>query len=147
MIFEVAVFMASGLQERLGLEIQDDEIAYIAMHVGGQLERRRRADAMLTATIVCPGYYELHELLRSSVDRSLGQDIEVVGVETRADPDWEAMDTDLVLTTIDPPSRLLPELVEGRARMDGVDADIRRPLPIGQHAHQRTAFQRLPHIP
>lgn len=129
MIFEVAVFVASGLQERLGLEIQDDEIAYIAMHVGGQLERRRRADAMLTATIVCPGYYELHELLRSSVDRSLGRDIEVVGVETRVDPEWAAIDTDLVLTTIDPPA---PS--GDRPRRDGIvriqpfltDADVER---------------------
>ncbi len=103
MIFEVAVFIASGLQERLGIPLLDDEIAYIAMHVGGRLERSRRADQLLTATIVCPGYYELHELLRSSVDRSLGQAIEVVGVETRVDPDWSSIDTDLVLTTIDPP--------------------------------------------
>ncbi|NII70327.1 PTS sugar transporter subunit IIA [Microbacterium ulmi] len=102
MIFEVAVFIASGLQERLGIPILDDEIAYIAMHVGGRLERSRRADQLLTATIVCPGYYELHELLRSSVDRSLGQAIEVVGVETRVDPDWGSIDSDLVLTTIDP---------------------------------------------
>ncbi len=104
MIFEVAVFIASGLQERLGIPLLDDEIAYIAMHVGGRLERSRRADQLLTATIVCPGYYELHELLRSSVDRSLGQAIEVVGVETRFDPDWAAVDSDLVLTTIDPPA-------------------------------------------
>ncbi len=102
MIFEVAVFIANGLHERLGIPLLDDEIAYIAMHVGGRLERSRRADQLLTATIVCPGYYELHELLRSSVDRSLGQAIEVVGVETRVDPDWAAIDTDLVLTTIDP---------------------------------------------
>lgn len=102
MIFEVAVFIASGLQERLGIPLLDDEIAYIAMHVGGRLERSRRADQLLTATIVCPGYYELHELLRSSVDRSLGQAIEVVGVETRVDPDWASIDTDLVLSTIDP---------------------------------------------
>ncbi|WP_439591585.1 BglG family transcription antiterminator [Microbacterium sp.] len=102
MIFEVAVFIASGLQERLGIPLLDDEIAYIAMHVGGRLERSRRADQLLTATIVCPGYYELHELLRSSVDRSLGQAIEVVGVETRVDPDWSSIDTDLVLTTIEP---------------------------------------------
>ena len=101
MIFEVAVFIASGLHDRLGIPLLDDEIAYIAMHVGGRLERSRRADHLLTATIVCPGYYELHELLRSSVDRSLGQAIEVVGVETRVDPDWTAIDTDLVLTTID----------------------------------------------
>jgi lichenan operon transcriptional antiterminator len=102
MIFEVAVFIASRLQERLGIPLPDDEIAYIAMHVGGRLERSRRADQLLTATIVCPGYYDLHELLRSSVDRSLGQAIEVVGVETRIDPDWASIDTDLVLTTIDP---------------------------------------------
>jgi len=103
MIFEVAVFIAGRLHERLDIPLLDDEIAYIAMHVGGQLERSRRADQLLSATIVCPGYYELHELLRSSVDRSLGQAIEVVGVETRADPEWAAIDTDLVLTTIDPP--------------------------------------------
>lgn len=102
MIFEVAVFIASSLQERLGIPLPDDEIAYIAMHVGGRLERSRRADQLLTATIVCPGYYDLHELLRSSVDRSLGQAVEVVGVETRVDPDWDSIDTDLVLTTIDP---------------------------------------------
>ena len=65
MIFEVAVFIASRLQERLGIPLPDDEIAYIAMHVGGRLERSRRADQLLTATIVCPGYYDLHELLRS----------------------------------------------------------------------------------
>ncbi|MFF7681698.1 BglG family transcription antiterminator [Microbacterium sp. NPDC007973] len=103
MIFEVAVYIAKGLQDGLGIPILDDEIAYIAMHVGGRLERSRRADQLLTATIVCPGYYELHELLRSSVDRSLGQAIEVVGVETRIDPAWDAIETDLVLTTIDPP--------------------------------------------
>lgn len=103
MIFEVAVYIANRLHERLDIPLLDDEIAYIAMHVGGQLERSRRADQLLSATIVCPGYYELHELLRSSIDRSLGQAIEVVGVETRVDPDWASIDTDLVLTTIDPP--------------------------------------------
>ncbi|MFG6502826.1 BglG family transcription antiterminator [Microbacterium sp. P05] len=123
MIFEVAVYIASGLQQSLGIPILDDEIAYIAMHVGGRLERSRRADQLLTATIVCPGYYELHELLRSSVDRSLGQAIEVVGVETRVDPDWDSIDTDLVLTTIDPirPSERLV-----RIQPFLTDADVER---------------------
>lgn len=102
MIFEVAVSIASGLHDRLGAPIHDDEIAYIAMHIGGRLERSRKAETILTATIVCPGYYELHELLRSSVDRSLGSSVEVTSVVTTVDPDWGSIDTDLVLTTIDP---------------------------------------------
>ncbi|MDL9980274.1 BglG family transcription antiterminator [Microbacterium sp. ASV49] len=104
MVFEVAVFIASGLRDLLGAPIVDDEIGYIAMHVGGRIERNRQSERLLTATIVCPGYQELHELLRSSIDRSLGQAIEVVWVETRVDPDWTAIDTDLVLTTIEPPA-------------------------------------------
>lgn len=128
MIFDVAVSIASELSEALGVPIRDDEIAYIAMHVGGRLERSRRAETMLTATILCPGYYELHELLRSSVDRSLGRSIEVTGVETRVDPDWDAIDTDLVLTTIEPP------LPDGRAPADRIvriqpfltEADVER---------------------
>ena len=133
MIFEVAVFLALQLQERLALELHDDELAYIAMHVGGRLERSRRADAIVTATIVCPGYYELHELLRSSVDRSLGRAIEVVTVDTRADPDWSAISTDLVLTTIAPPEasdrivRVQPFLTEGDVdRVAAAAARVRR---------------------
>ncbi len=102
MIFEVAVSIASGLHDRLGTPIHDDEIAYVAMHVGGRLERSRKAESILTATIVCPGYHELHELLRSSVDRSLGSAIEVTSVVTNVDPDWASFDTDLVLSTIEP---------------------------------------------
>ncbi len=102
MIFEVAVSIASGLHDRVGSPIHDDEIAYIAMHVGGRLERSRASSSMLTATIVCPGYYELHELLRSRVDRALGASIEVTGVVTSVDPDWTSFDTDLVLSTIEP---------------------------------------------
>lgn len=70
MVFEVAVSIASQVGDHLRLSLGDDEIAYIAMHVGGRLERNRRSDAVLTATIVRPGYYELHELLRSRIDRS-----------------------------------------------------------------------------
>lgn len=102
MIFEVAVSIASGLHDRLGVPIQDDEIAYIAMHIGGRLERSRKSESILTATIVCPGYYELHELLRSSVDRSFGSAIEVVSVLTSVDPEWDDIGTDLVFSTIAP---------------------------------------------
>ena len=103
MIFEIAVYIANRLQESLGIPLVDEEIAYIAIHVGARLERSRTDDAPPTATIVCPGYHDLHSLLRSSVDRSLGRAIEVVRVETRADPDWDSLDSDLILTTIAPP--------------------------------------------
>ncbi|MDJ1112905.1 BglG family transcription antiterminator [Microbacterium dauci] len=133
MIFEVAVYIAEQLRELIGAPLYEDEIAYIAMHVGGRLERSRQAGRLLTATLVCPGYYEMHELLHASIDRALGREIEVVAVETRADPDWRGIDTDLVLSTIDPPApgerivRIQPFLTENDVeRVQAAAARARR---------------------
>jgi lichenan operon transcriptional antiterminator len=144
MIFEVAVFIASELSQRLNIPLHDDEIAYIAMHVGGQLERSRRSDERLTATIICPGYYELHELLRSSVARSLGQSIEVVRVETRVDPDWADIDTDLVLTTIDaPPGAPVPPERVVRIQPFLTPADVDRIQVVAVRARRTRRLAKL----
>ncbi|WP_324014235.1 MULTISPECIES: BglG family transcription antiterminator [unclassified Microbacterium] len=140
MIFEVAVSIAGELSERLGMSIRDDEIAYIAMHVGGELERERRAETRLTATIVCPGYYELHELLRSSITRSLGQAVEVTEVVTRVDPDWKAIDTDLVLTTIEPPT---PSESTVRIRPFLTDGDVERVMQAAARIRRGRRLSRL----
>ncbi|WP_298037944.1 PTS sugar transporter subunit IIA [uncultured Microbacterium sp.] len=140
MIFEVAVSIASGLHDRLGAPIRDDEIAYIAMHIGGRLERSRKAESILSAVIVCPGYYELHELLRSSIDRSLGTAVEVTGVLTSVDPDWDGIDADLVLTTIEPGAggeryvRIQPFLT---------DADIERVTQAASRMRRARRLARL----
>lgn len=140
MIFEVAVSIANGLHERLGVPLQEDEIAYIAMHVGGRLERSRTADAILTATIVCPGYQELQELLRSSVNRSLGSLIEVVRVDTSVDPEWGALDTDLVLSTV--PVAVADERVVRIQPFLG-DADVERVQQAAARVRRSRRLRRL----
>ena len=103
MIYELAVYIASRLQEHGAVEINDDEIAYIAMHVGAHLQQQSRSDELLRCVIVCPNYYDMHLLLRDRVMLMLGDAVEVVRVVTRSDLTWSALDADIVLTTIEPP--------------------------------------------
>lgn len=104
--FEMAVAVASDLSDALDVAIPDDEIADIAMHLGAALALGRQAQASLTAVIVCPGYDSMRQQLRASIERSLGHEIDVTTVQAGYDPDWDALGTDLVLTTIDPPAGL-----------------------------------------
>jgi lichenan operon transcriptional antiterminator len=102
LIYELAVYIASRLQQAAGITVTDDEIAYIAMHVGAYLEQQsRRADAV-TCALVCPGYYDMHRLLRDRIQSVFGQDLEVRVVISDSDTDWSDLETDLVLTTIPP---------------------------------------------
>jgi lichenan operon transcriptional antiterminator len=102
LIYELAVYIASELQRAESIVINDDEIAYIAMHVGAHLEQQTRRVDLVTCAIVCPNYYDMHVLLRERIERVLGDDLEVVAVITRSDVAWDELDADLVLTTIDP---------------------------------------------
>ncbi|WP_241977601.1 BglG family transcription antiterminator [Cryobacterium cheniae] len=104
MIYEVAVYIASQLQRQEQIVINDDEIAYIAMHVGAHLQQQSRREDLVTCALICPNYYDMHVLLRERIERVLGDELEVVSVVTRSDVDWKALDAKLVLTTIEPQS-------------------------------------------
>ncbi|GAB2463241.1 lichenan operon transcriptional antiterminator [Conyzicola lurida] len=100
MIYDVAVFMASQIQREKSITINDDEISYIAMHIGSHLERQSRSEERLTVAIVSPGYYDMHDILRQHIEKALGDEVSIEVVVTRTDVNWSEFVTDLVLTTI-----------------------------------------------
>jgi lichenan operon transcriptional antiterminator len=100
MIYDVAVFIASQLQREKSIAINDDEISYIAMHLGSHLERQSRHEERVTVAIVTPGYYDMHVILREHIERALGDEVSVEVVVTRTDVNWSDFSTDLVLTTM-----------------------------------------------
>lgn len=104
MTFELAVFIATEIQRRLGVPINDDEIGYIALHVGSHLERRARREDRLTCAIVCANYYDLHTLLRSRIESALGDDLTVENVITRTDVDPSTLSVDLVISATGGPA-------------------------------------------
>jgi len=100
MIYDVAVFMASLIQRERSITINDDEISYLALHLGSHLERQNRREERVSLAIVLPGYYDLHQVLRQKVESALGDEVSVEIVVTRTDVNWDDFSTDLVLTTI-----------------------------------------------
>ncbi len=100
MIFDIAVYIASIVQKERGITVDDDEISYIALHLGSHLERVSRREERVTCTIVCPSYYDLHAILRKRVERELGSELSIEFVVTRTDVDPLELSSDLVISTI-----------------------------------------------
>lgn len=127
MIYEIAVFIASEVQREVDIEINDDEISYIALHVGAYLERESRREQRVTCAIVCPNYYDLHLILRERLEAALGTDLQIDIVITRTDVDWSALQVDLVLTTIPASPTFAENVVVIQPFLTGGDVDaIRR---------------------
>lgn len=101
MVYEVAVFIASRLQAQDELAFTDDEIAYIAMHVGAYLERQSQREDRVSAAIAVPTYYDLPERLRQRIGDEFASELSIDVVITRTDVAWDMIDTDLIITTIE----------------------------------------------
>lgn len=133
MIYELAVYLARELQNDSGIVVPEDEIAFLAMHLGARLEEQRQSEHAVTATIVAPAYHRLHLELLRRVEASVGSDLRIEQLDTRSDVDWDALPGDLVISVIDPPApndRILvvnPFLGEGDAlRVHEAIARVRR---------------------
>ncbi|MCI2957829.1 PTS sugar transporter subunit IIA [Agromyces atrinae] len=102
MIYELAVYIAGELSRVESISVNEDEIAYIAMHVGAQLEERRSGEEPIPASIVSPAYHSLHLTLLRRLDDAVGTQLRVEQIVTRSDVDWAGLPGDLVISSIEP---------------------------------------------
>jgi lichenan operon transcriptional antiterminator len=104
MIYELAVYIARELQQSEGINVPEDEIAYLAMHLGARLEEQRQSEQAVTATIVAPAYHRLHLDLLHRVETAVGTELRIEQLDTRSDVDWDELPGDLVISVIEPPT-------------------------------------------
>jgi lichenan operon transcriptional antiterminator len=98
--YEVAVLVSSEVRREFGIDIDDDEIAYIALHIGSHLQRRAPAGELPTATLVGLDYHDLSQLLEARILAALGSELRIEEVVTRSDATADEFTTDLVITTL-----------------------------------------------
>ncbi|HEU4755330.1 MAG TPA: PTS sugar transporter subunit IIA [Agromyces sp.] len=113
LIYDLAVYLASELGRLEGITVNDDEIAYLAMHLGAQLERTRARGEVVRVAVVAPEYHAARARLVERLRERLGDEVEVaVGdpAELDADAAGAAVDADLVVAVL-PPRAPLPHVV------------------------------------
>ncbi|WP_400997868.1 BglG family transcription antiterminator [Agromyces sp. GXQ0307] len=102
LIYDLAVYLASELARIEGITVNDDEIAYLAMHLGAQLERTRSRGDVVRVAIDVPEYHDARALLVERLQGALGDEAELV--------EGDVEEADLVVAVL-PPDSPLPAVV------------------------------------
>lgn len=106
MIYDDSVLMASIIKKRTGITINDDEIAYIAFHLGSTLEAQKGLSSKITAVLYCPDYYDMKTKLTETINRNFESDILIKHILTDESEFDKINEYNLVFSTI-PISRVL----------------------------------------
>lgn len=128
--YELAVFIAAEIQREFAITIGDDEIAYIALHIGSHLERRTGRRGVLSVVLVSPGYHDIADLLERRILPALGEEAVIDRVLTRTDVDLGTLSAELVISTVPwevrPANVVIVQPIPTEADLDAVRGAVSR---------------------
>lgn len=104
LVYDLAVFVSNELEEYLQTEIVEDEITYLAFHIGAYFEQSKINQSKLSATLICPSYYDMHIDLSQKILTTFEDRLDFKKVITEIDAPIVESDQQLIISTI-----ILPE--------------------------------------
>lgn len=111
LIHELAVFVAAGIEEGAQITMDEDEIVFIAFHLGAYLQRTLESTGQVRVVCVVPQYYSTADEFTRRVASRLGDVAAVVDTVTALDYDWASLDADLVVTSTPLPTGVSAPIV------------------------------------
>lgn len=101
LIFECAVGVANCLNQMTGYRIDEDEIAYIAIHIGGNLENNGKMRDKLSCVLLFPQYYDMSDIMVERINKEFSNSLVIQDVITRISELSKLRKADMLISTID----------------------------------------------
>jgi len=124
LIFECAVGASARLKELTGYELNEDEISYIALHIGGTLENQKSRRNRLSCTILYPQYYDFSNKMVEDLKKHYGDRIDILTVVTSVDQTDGMSDVDLLISTVPVRKSIQMDWVTVTPFLSGKDFDV-----------------------
>lgn len=102
-VYDMAVYFSHRIESYLNITFSEDEIAFIAFHMGAYIERNQDEDDHISCSIVVEQYHDFGQQFVKTIERMFGRSIVVNGASSvRAFLKYPT-DCELLITTVDIP--------------------------------------------
>lgn len=119
-IYDMAVYLVHRLSQAYGMEFSEDEIGFVAYHLGAYLESHKAGRQALTCVVVFENYHNFADAFVRQIDEALHGELEVKAVLDVSDYLERKPTCDIVIATIglphiQPHTILLSPLLSNRS--------------------------------
>lgn len=77
-IFDMAIYISLDLMEKFDISIDVDETAFLAMHIGAEIERQHKNKSKIPAVLLCPDYHSISTTLLNTLMLDFGNQINII---------------------------------------------------------------------
>ena len=98
-IYDIATFIAYQLMQEFQTVINEDEIAFLALHVGTEIERQKTMQSKVHAILLCPQYLHISTMLKNQLLLDFKEQLTITSVLS-FEHELSDKTYDLLITTI-----------------------------------------------
>lgn len=106
-IYEIAVFAANLIKESLGTVISNDEVAFIAIHVGSALEFQKAFHSKINTCLIIPSYYSYSQKLIEQISQQFKSDLNIIQIINSTDSLMSMPKPELIISVLPQPSNFI----------------------------------------
>lgn len=123
LVYDMAVFLANELFDRIGISLNEDEITFLAFHIGGYFENNMADPDVVTCAFLYASYHGLHRSFLSYIDRTFGDKVAMTHVASVSEVDPASLHADIVFSPMPIEAPPAAKLVVLNPMLTGEDAD------------------------
>lgn len=98
--FDAAVHISSLINKKTGITITDDEISYIAIHLGFMIGEKKAVQNKIATVVYCPRYYDAVQQLIKKINDTFANNLTIINVVTSEDQFNNSKNTDLIISIL-----------------------------------------------
>lgn len=99
LIYDIAAFVCSVIQEKKSIYINEDEITYLSFHLGSIIERKNQMSHKLKCIFVYDNYYDYYRETLLKITRRFGEYLEVTDV-VNSSVEFQRLDYDIIISLV-----------------------------------------------
>lgn len=98
-VYDIAIYISLELMEHYNIHINEDEVTFLALHVGAEIERQKTNDSKLKCVLFCPDYMKISTQIYNQLLIEFGNQIDIIKTIT-VEEDLKKYSFDFCLTVI-----------------------------------------------
>lgn len=103
LIYDIAVFIAQEFDKDYAMKVNEDEIAFIAFHIGSYFENNVQSANKLSCLFIYADYYSIHQKLLDQITKTFSSQINMKAAVSIHAYDENLMHADLIISTVSLP--------------------------------------------
>lgn len=98
-VYDIAIFIAMELMQRFHVDINEDEVTFLALHIGADIERQKTNDGKIQCILLCPDYMNMTATIYNKLLIDFGNQINIRKTISY-EHELKQLHYDMLLTTI-----------------------------------------------